>query len=774
MKFSSVQLSTKMATLFITFVLIGVLNFVVISYFLNRQRGTAAVLNAVAKNRMYSQRIALYGQLAINGQDVEPRIEEAVNEVENSLHLIRHGGSLSVNGKEVGFGKAPAQVATALADCEEQWQMYKQQALSVSNKVRENTTTDSAQVINPNRVSAQYLADHSGEMLQRFNAITDAFVAEAEAEQSTLIIIVAIFGLVNGVLMIVGFVTLKNAFNKPLSTLTENTIELGKGQADLEIEHNRADEFGLAFDGLKRLTANIKNAASFAHQIAQGNFAHPFEPASEKDRLGHALIDMREKLQEVSIEDKKRNWVTEGLARFADILRKDQSNLSLLADNVLSALVKYCDANQGSLFVLNDDDPTKAFLELKAAYAWNKKKFVQKQIQPGEGLVGQAWIENDIIYLKEVPQNYIQITSGLGEANPRCIVILPLKLEDRALGVLELASFRDYEKHQLDFLQKFSETLASTLNAAKVNERTKRLLEQSQQQAEELRAQEEEVRQNMEELQATQEEMRRKNTETEGRLVAIDQSGIAAIEFNLDGTIVTANENFLQLMEYTLPEIVGKHHRIFVSASFAAGEEYKKFWEDLARGIPRPGQYRRQTKSGKQVVIQGSYSIIADADGKPYRILKLANDITGITQSQEALKSKNADATNRLRAIDESGIASIEFKLDGTILDANKNFLDLMGYTLEEIIGRHHRIFVEPDLATSDEYIQFWKDLQKGIPRPGTYTRRRKDGSPVVIQGSYSILRDGSGRPERILKLANDITSFTTAPERAHRSVANL
>ncbi|MDN5204842.1 GAF domain-containing protein [Fulvivirgaceae bacterium BMA10] len=278
------------------------------------------------------------------------------------------------------------------------------------------------------------------------------------------------------------------------------------------------DEIGDMSDSAEVLIEGLKNTASFAENVGNGQLDEEFTTLGDKDILGKSLLAMRDKLKKTAKEDKRREWSAEGLARFAEILRSNQEDLHTLSYNIVVNFVKYFDANQGAFFILNDDNPAKVHLELTACYAWGSKKFIESTIEKGQGLVGQCWLEQETIYITEVPAEYAKITSGLGEATPRCVLILPLKLNDEIHGVIELTFFEKLEKYEIELAEKLAEGIASTISSVKNNERTRSLLKETQQQAEELRATEEEIRQNSEELLATQEELVRQKREMEETL----------------------------------------------------------------------------------------------------------------------------------------------------------------------------------------------------------------------------------------------------------------
>jgi methyl-accepting chemotaxis protein len=250
----------------------------------------------------------------------------------------------------------------------------------------------------------------------------------------------------------------------------------------------------------------------------------------------------------------------------------------------------------------------------------------------------------------------------------------------------------------------------------------------------------------------------------EGQLQAISRAQ-AVIEFHLDGTIITANENFCTALGYALDEIKGKHHSIFVDPAYAKSQDYKKFWERLRSGEHFVAEYQRFGKGGKEIWISASYNPIFDMNGKPFKVVKYATDIT-------EQKLASADARGQIDAIGKSQ-AVIEFNLDGTIITANQNFLGAMGYSLAEIKGQHHRMFVELEAANSPEYAAFWQKLGRGEFDARIFKRIRKSGQEIWIQASYNPIFDASGRPFKIVKYATDVTQVINTGRIAEETVAN-
>ncbi|WP_432563771.1 PAS domain S-box protein [Kineococcus sp. SYSU DK003] len=242
----------------------------------------------------------------------------------------------------------------------------------------------------------------------------------------------------------------------------------------------------------------------------------------------------------------------------------------------------------------------------------------------------------------------------------------------------------------------------------------------------------------------------RRAVEMEGRVSAIDRSQ-AVIEFDLEGNVLTANENFLGLLGYTLPEVQGQHHRIFVDPQDAASSEYQRFWEKLGKGSFDEGTYRRITKDGRDVFIQATYNPILDPEGRPLKVVKYAVDVTRSTV-------ENAEYASRVQAVDR-GQAVIEFDLEGNILTANENFLRTVGYSLKELQGQHHSLFCSPEYRISAEYRDFWLRLRKGDFIAGRFHRVGKFDRDVWIQATYNPIFDLRGNPFKVIKYAYDVTA---------------
>ncbi len=319
--------------------------------------------------------------------------------------------------------------------------------------------------------------------------------------------------------IIIGFLTIRS-LARPINH-TKNILQLmGKGILPKEELKEGKDEIGQMAQALNSLVRGLKAIFNFSLEIGKGNFNSDFKALSDDDVLGHSLLEMRDELKKAAEEDEKRkkedenrNWAAQGIAKFSDILRQNNDNIDELSYDIISNLVRYTSSNQGGIFIVNDNDKDHITLEMTASYAYDRQKFLKRSIEVGEGLVGRCYQEQEKIFLTDIPQDYIKITSGLGDDNPSCLLLVPLAYNNQIYGIIEIASFNVYRDFEIEFIERIAENIAATISSVKSNIQTAMLLEQSQQQAEEMSSQEEEMRQNMEELRATQEQSSRREEE---------------------------------------------------------------------------------------------------------------------------------------------------------------------------------------------------------------------------------------------------------------------
>jgi PAS domain S-box-containing protein len=434
---------------------------------------------------------------------------------------------------------------------------------------------------------------------------------------------------------------------------------------------------------------------------------------NKTDDLSVALQQMQNNLKKVSEEHSERTWLQTGKNSLDEKLRGDKT-LPELSKEIVDFLAAYTVAQIGTVYVFEDD-------VLNLQYAYGIKGQLNSFFRLGEGLIGQAALKKSLNVFNKMPENYFKIESSLGKEKPDTIAILPAVFDNKTIAVIELGKFGDFSPIQLKLLEESSESIAVSINTVVGKKNLKTLNEQ----------------------------LKGKEQQLSNQINAINKSN-ASIEFDLNGTILGANENFLSLLGYKENEIVGKHHSILVEKGYAATKEYRQFWDSLKKGEFQQDEFLRIHKNGESVWLQGSYNPILDESGKPFKILKIATDITLAKKQQNEI-----DAITT--AIYKSNLA-IEFDLNGIVLKANDIFKDIMGYKDSEIIGKHHSLFVEKGYETTKEYNEFWNNLKKGVYQADEFKRITKSGEIVWLKGNYNPMFDVQGTPYKILKIATDVT----------------
>jgi len=435
-------------------------------------------------------------------------------------------------------------------------------------------------------------------------------------------------------------INLANKITKPVVAIKNNILELSKGiLPKKKVFVNSKSEIGEIQDSFNKLVDTMKDYVVFANKIGKKQLDAKFEPKSKKDALGTALVEMQKSLIEAEEtasnrqkEEEKQKWMTEGIAKFGDILRQHYDTIEAQADNIVINLVNFLDVNQGGLFISNEIDPDDKHLEMLSCFAYERKKFLQKKIGVGEGLIGACFIEKETIHLKNIPEDYPNITSGLGGAVPRSVLIVPLKLDVKILGVIELVSFNEFEDYEIAFVEKIAENIASTIASAQINVQTAKLLEESRMNSEQMAAQEEEMRQNMEELQATQEESQRKEIETSSIIDAMNKDFMVA-QFTLGGIFLMANNNFIQTFNLQDEDLMNKSY-----SDYCNKISDKHFIEKIIEGEEKIEEINHVQNNGIDIWIHQSFSAVYNNVGDAVKIIVIVQDITEKVTASDKIK----------------------------------------------------------------------------------------------------------------------------------------
>ncbi len=471
---------------------------------------------------------------------------------------------------------------------------------------------------------------------------TSVLISEAKAVSRNSIIL-SLVGL--GVLAVVLWL-IAYSITVPLTRARNVLRKLALGKIDSKNKLNvkTGDEVEDISTSINTLIDGLSKTSSFANEIGKGNLKVDFKKLSDSDVLGESLLEMRKSLIHAKeqeelrkLEDDKINWATSGMAKFAEILRQNNDNMEEFSYQLISNIVKYINASIGAFFLYNDDDKEDIHFELIASYAYERRKHIDKRLDVGEGLVGRCAQELETIFLTDIPEDYVQIGSGLGQDNPRSLLLVPLKLNEVVYGVVELASLEVFEPHVIDFVEKIGESIAATISTVKINLKTVKLLEESRIKSEELASQEEEMRQNMEELQATQEEAARKTAEMESLINALNESSYV-IEYDEKGKVISVNDAYLKLTNQSADQIIGTHHADNLLLDDQQLEEYNKFWDTLIKGNIKKETSKVKLDGNVYTFIE-TYSPIFDENHKVVKVLKIAHNITDFINDDES-KSK--------------------------------------------------------------------------------------------------------------------------------------
>ncbi|HAI77141.1 MAG TPA: hypothetical protein DCM08_12925 [Microscillaceae bacterium] len=715
-----------------------------------------------------------------SSKDVTPKLEE-IERVWGDLRLqlqVLIQEPLSVDSTILQITPEALQIAVAPADTTIKTDSLKK-ATPINKKI-ENLVAN-VRVNNP-RVQRAYVYAQSNldDLLSKSKDLNQIYTRKFNDSQSNQQLVLFFTVLANFILLVVGGLVIITSFVNPLTKIAKTAVSVAQGDVNTKVDYDRKNEIGDVAESLNLVVGNFKQYAEFATNIGQENFDVNFEVKSEKDTLGYSLLSMRDSLKKVSEEDLRRNWANDGFTLFSNILRNTNRQIEDLCYDIISNLVKYLNANQGGMFLLIDDpDPQ---LVLQAAFAYNKRKYEERRVKLGQGLLGQTVLEKEMNYITNVPSDYIRITSGLGDAAPNIVLIAPLKYNEEVYGVLEIASFNPLDHFELDFLEKICENIASTISTVKINENTKLLLEEARQNAETMIAKDEEMRQNMEVLAKTQNEMERnqkileeykQNLEREvekrtaelfekeqqlsntvlqmEEIMESSRAGIVALDRNYH--ITAFNTIFNRICSQFYNQILEVSRSWFDFFSEVQSQvDYKKAWDRALAGEAFVEELNLITEDNQRVTFELSFSPIETAKGEIVGASMFQRDVTVRRRSEEALE-RNArildNSTNEVYLFDAE---------DFHFILVNERARKSAGYATEEWNAVS---YFDLDYQTKPEvFKEIITPLKDGSQNNLTFNAvyRRKDGSLYDVEVNLQFFEETEEEKAIFAAIVQDIT----------------
>lgn len=543
-----------------------------------------------------------------------------------------------------------------------------------------------------------------------------------------------LLSVISSVMALIFFLTLMGlwlTFISRVVAITSAALGLQRKSNPLSMKN-----LDILFHNSNLIQNKFKLSAEFMARLTDTNNDFTLDETLVNDKFGAALLNVRTELVKWKENESKRNWIAQGLAKFNEILR-NKSELTAYTQQIIGNLVKYLEVNQGILFIEedeNEEETSVRYLRPVAGYAVEKAQ-LQAKVYEGQGMLGQCMTEKKIAIIQNIPNDYIRVSSGLGESVPRYIVIVPLIVNEKFYGAVELSSFEPIDTHKIEFLKEISESIASEIAAIKNHQQTQRLLEESNLLTRELRQHEYEMRNNMEELTRTQQEMTQKQQELAEIHKAIDGT-LATAEFDLSGKLVNANEIFLTVLGYKPEEVKGMECQHLMNDVSAAA----MMWENLRLGKCFSGEFKMKSKSGKTLWLTGTFNPIRISDKGLDKVMMFAQ-----FNSQE--KEKINDLSIIVNAL-KSSLPVVEFDAGFSCKSANEKFLKMFGVSRMNLKNKGMRDFIDPAYAESFDNIKnemLTKDFMLLM-----LPLASKDG-PITAEATLTMARNPEGGIARII-----------------------
>jgi PAS domain S-box-containing protein len=553
------------------------------------------------------------------------------------------------------------------------------------------------------------------------------------------------------------------SFTRPLYSMRNTLSLVAQGVLPEASAEKSNDEFGQMSAKVDELVKTLKGSADFAQRVGEGKYDTAYKPASDNDILGMSLINMRNNLIENERLDKERNWIVRGVAEISEILRMHDS-IEALGDDVIKFILDKIGAIQGAFYIVNDDNAhLPPVIEMRASFAYTRKKYLKAKFKFAEGLVGQAAAEKDIVLRTEIPDEYVTITSGiLGDQRPKCILIVPLITNEEVYGVLEFAGFKKFDPSQVKFVQELSLILARTIFNIKVNERTRKLLSESQQMSNELKEKQEVLRQNAEEMQATQEELKRSNQKLEEQIEEVNRtqkrmqlllenaSEVITI-YEEDQSIRYISPSVESILGYGQKEMIGKSDIDKVHPDNR--EIFKELFEKLHANPDEKAtvQYQYRAKDGTFIWIESTGTNCMSNQAIHGFILN-SRDITERRRAEQEQRMRS-----KMQALSENSLDLIT-RLEG-------ESISYINPIIEEYTGQKPAFFLnrkvqetELDTAVLDGWLKVVEAVNATNEKASTEMDFPSSMGTRIMQVNAIPEFDEANKLESVLVVSHDIT----------------
>ncbi len=539
--------------------------------------------------------------------------------------------------------------------------------------------------------------------------------------------------------------------SKPINELSEIANQISENKDySVKVERQGSDEISKLYQSIGTMLQEINQ-----QQQTIQNINEDLEKKIE-DRVKQIEIEAQ-KSNLLAEELKNKQRIDEGILKFAEIISSNvYNNIERWGDNLLYHLVKFIHADMAALYITDDIDKS-VKLKLISSYAYDIKTMLKRAFEAGDGITGQAVKNKESVYLTDLPDGFLKIGTVLGETNPSCVLIVPLIAENQVQGVLEIASLKPLSENEIHFVKKVAETTAFTLLVIKNRENIQKLLSEAQDKNERLEAQEKEMIKTIQALEEAQLEMTKKDIEMSGQLNALDAT-LEMVEFNMHGHITRLNKAFLETVGYLEEELISKHHKILVYNKDNSNFSYwENFWKELNEGVSQSGEYITYDKNGNEIWHFATYTPVKNAEGTPYKVIMLANNIT-----EDKLKA--LDFEGQISAINKS-TASIQYDLKGNIL--KMNYIANLQLQTNEQVNHVMDSFCFDDHEEKEElFNKIWNEIRFGRAYSAKMKRKKGENAFIWVQTTFYPILNLQDKPIKVLEFFNNITQQVEAEEK--------